>query len=146
MMRASMKAHRLRWAAALTLGLATPWAQAVEVAGVSVPDSTHLAGKELLLNGAGVRSKLLIKVYVGALYVAEKTGSAAAVLEAPAPQRISLRLLRDLDAASLQEALDEGLRNNLSAAELAAQAGPAEQLARLMKSLGRVREIGRAHV
>lgn len=105
-----------------------------------VADSAQVGGKELVLNGAGIRSKLFIKVYVGALYVGQKADSANAVLTAPAPQRISLRLLRDLDAATLQEALDDGLRNNLSAAELAAQAAPAEQLAALMKGIGKVRE------
>lgn len=146
MMGSTNKRRRGLSLAALTLSLAAvfaaqaPSAHAAEVAGVPVAESVLVAGKELVLNGAGIRSKLFIKVYVGALYLGHKTGSVAQVLEGPAPQRISLRLLRDLDAATLQEALDDGLRNNLSAAELAAQAASAEQLASLMKGIGKVRE------
>jgi len=51
-----------------------------------------------------------------------------------------LRLLRDLDADSLHSALDEGLKNNHTPAEMADMKGQAEQLAVIMKSIGKVRE------
>ena len=51
-----------------------------------------------------------------------------------------LRLLRDLDADSLHSALDEGLRNNHSPAELSDMKAQADQLGGIMKAMGKVHE------
>jgi hypothetical protein len=123
----------------LALCLATGALQAAEVAGVKIDESVKVGGSDLVLNGAGLRSKLFIKVYVGALYVGQKANTPAAIYASPAPRRMLLRMLRDMDAETLYEALDEGLRNNLTPAELAAMQGPAEQLGALMKGIGKVR-------
>jgi hypothetical protein len=53
----------------LALLLAALPASAREVGGVSIPDTSMLGGKTLRLNGAGVRSKFFISIYVGALYL-----------------------------------------------------------------------------
>ncbi len=53
---------------------------AVEVAGVKLDDKATVAGQELVLNGAGVRTKVVFKVYVGSLYLPAKSASGAAVL------------------------------------------------------------------
>ncbi|MDR2837056.1 MAG: chalcone isomerase family protein [Azonexus sp.] len=120
--------------------LAASAAQAAEVAGVRIDDTVKVGGSELVLNGAGVRSKFFVKVYVGALYAAQKATTPAALYDSPQPRRMLLRLMRELEAKKLQEALDEGLRNNLSAAELAAARGPIEQLGKLFESIGKARE------
>jgi long-chain acyl-CoA synthetase len=114
--------------------------QAAEVAGVRIDDKIQAGGQELVLNGAGLRTKFFIKVYVGALYVAQKTNSPAAILDNPAPRRMVLRMLREMDADSLYGALDEGLRNNLTAAELAELKPQADQLGAIMKGIGTVKE------
>jgi len=59
-----------RTAIALSLILAAAAAEAKDVAGVKVPDSVSVNNQTLALNGAGIRKKLFIKVYVGALYLA----------------------------------------------------------------------------
>jgi long-chain acyl-CoA synthetase len=120
--------------------LAVPGLHAAEVAGVRVEEKLRVGGNELVLNGAGLRTRFFIKVYVGALYVGERASSPAAIIDSAAPRRISLRMLRDLDAESLHAALDEGLRNNLSPAELAELKVPAEQLAGIMKGIGKAKE------
>ena len=130
----------VRRAALLAALLAVPGLQAAEVAGVRVEDKLRVGNSELLLNGAGLRTRFFIKVYVGALYVGEKASSPAAIIDSNAPRRVSLRLLRDLDAESLHSALDEGLHNNLSPTELAELKAPAEQLAGIMKGIGKARE------
>ncbi len=124
----------------LALCLATGAIQAAEVAGVKIDDTAKVGGSELVLNGAGLRSKLFIKVYVGALYVGQKANTPAAIYDSPAPRRMLLKMLRDMDAETLHGALDEGLRNNLTPAELAAMQGQAGQLGALMKGIGKVRE------
>jgi long-chain acyl-CoA synthetase len=130
----------VRQAALIAALLAAPGLHAAEVAGVKVDDSLRVGGSELLLNGAGLRSKLFIKVYVGALYVGQKSTSPAAIIDNPQPRRMVMRLLRDLDAETLASAMDEGLKNNHSPAELADMKSQAEQLAGIMKAIGKARE------
>ena len=130
----------VRRAALLAALVAVPGLHAAEVAGVRVADSIKVGNNELLLNGAGLRSKLFIKVYVGALYVGQKAATPAAIYDSATPRRMVLRLLRDLDADSLHSALDEGLRNNHSPAELSDMQAQADQLAGIMKAIGKVRE------
>lgn len=130
----------VRQAALIAALLAAPGLHAAEVAGVKVDDSLRIGGSELLLNGAGLRSKLFIKVYVGALYVGQKSTSPAAIFDSPQPRRMVMRLLRDVDAETLASAMDEGLKNNHSPAELADMKSQAEQLAGIMKAIGKARE------
>ena len=72
-------------------------ALAAEVAGVKLDDKMTVGGQELVLNGAGIRTKLMFKVYVGSLYVPAKATSAGAVY-AKAPRRVQLNMLRDVTA------------------------------------------------
>jgi len=132
--------HRVRRAALVAALLAAPGLQAAEVAGIRVDDTLKLGGGELLLNGAGLRSRLFIKVYVGALYVAQKSTTPAGVIDSPGQRRMVMRMLREMDAETLHGALEEGLQNNLSAGELAELKLPAEQLGKIMKGIGKVKE------
>lgn len=127
---------------ALAACLAGGQAQAadLEIAGVSVPQSLPAGGRDLVLNGAGVRTKVIVKVYVAALYAPEKSGDAAALIGSDQPRRIRLLLLRDVDGKSLDNALQDGLRDNTPAQELAALKAPAERLSALMAEIGAVRE------
>lgn len=112
---------------------------AAEVGGVKLDDKLTVGGQELVLNGAGVRSRAIFKVYVGSLYVPAKATTLAAVLE-KAPRRIQLNVLRSLSSDQLVEALSDGMKDNNSAAELAAIKPQTDQLVATMKSLGDVKE------
>ncbi len=104
----------------LALGVGASGAQAAqEVAGVKFEDKASLGGKELTLNGAGVRTRFVVKVYAMGLYVAEKKGAAADLVSAPGAKRAHIVLLRDLGAQQFVDALNEGLRKNHGEAELA---------------------------
>ncbi|MBI2312163.1 MAG: chalcone isomerase family protein [Betaproteobacteria bacterium] len=94
---------------------------AAELAGVKLEDSARLAdaGPELVLNGAGIRTRAFFKVYVGALYLTEKKTDAAAVLSDPGPKRVAIHMVRDISSESLASALSDGLTANHSEAELA---------------------------
>ncbi len=130
--------------AALTLllsaALAAPACAAAEVAGVAVAPEVQAQGQTLALVGAGLRSKFIVKVYVAALYAARPGRDAQALIESPAPRRLRLQLLRDVDAATLDEALQEGLRDNTAANELAAMQPSARRLTGLLTALGTLRE------
>lgn len=103
---------------ALVLALATP-ALAREVAGVAVPDTAALGGKALVLNGAGLRSKLFIKVYVGALYLEQKAGDVGAIVSADAPWLVTMTFKRGVEKEKIVGAFKEGFEKN-SAADLVA--------------------------
>ena len=66
---------------------------AVEVEKVRIPDSVELGGKTLVLNGTGIRKKLFVKVYIGALYLEKPAASAAEALAATGPRRMSMHIL-----------------------------------------------------
>ena len=114
-------------------------AVAAEVAGVKLDDKASVGGKELVLNGAGVRTRAVFKVYVGSLYLPAKATTAQAALAA-APRRVQLNLLRNLSADQLVDALIDGLKENASEAELAAIKPQTDQLVTIMKSFGDVKE------
>lgn len=50
------------------------------LAGVTLDDTFTLSDQALVLNGAGVRSKFLVDVYVGALYLPRRSRTAHEVL------------------------------------------------------------------
>lgn len=94
---------------------------AAELAGVKLEEKARLtdAGPELVLNGAGIRTRAFFKVYVGALYLKEKKTEAAAVLSDADPKRVAIHMVRDISSESLASALNDGLTANHSEAELA---------------------------
>lgn len=100
---------------------------AVEVAGVKLDDRASVAGQELALNGAGLRTKIFFKVYVAGLYVPEKQTTAAGVL-AQKSRRVQLTLMRDLSSDQFLEALHSGLANNNTQAEMDAIKKQTDQL------------------
>lgn len=113
-------------------------ALALDVVGVKVEERAQVAGKELVLNGAGIRTRLFFKVYVAALYAEKPAKEAAALIAGPGPRRIVLSMLRELDADTLYGALEEGLRNNLSEAERAALKPSIDALGATMRGIGKV--------
>jgi long-chain acyl-CoA synthetase len=116
--------------------LASAQLQAAEVAGVRIEDQAKSGATDLVLNGAGIRTKVFFKVYVGALYVPTKTNNAAAVIDAKEPRRVVLHLLRDLDADSLFGALLDGLKKNHGDVEMAALKPTIDQFERIMRGIG----------
>jgi len=111
-----------------------------EVGGVNLPDTVTVQGQTLVLNGAGIRTRVVIKVYVAGLYTAQKTQDANAIINATTPRRVQMVMLRDLGADTLNEALQDGLKKNLSAAALAELDAEAKQLGSLMMSIGKAKE------
>ena len=122
-------------------GFLTAWlllcgaAQAAEVEGVKLADKVQLGGSELTLNGAGVRTRVFFKVYVGALYLQQKAGSTDAVLADAGAKRIAMHMLRDLAAEQLFSALDEGLKKNNTPEQLAKLEVQVKQLEGIFKAV-----------
>ena len=131
-MRASSRA-----AAVLLTALMTLSGHAAVVSGVKLDDKVSVGGQELSLNGAGVRTRLVFKVYVASLYLPRRASDLAAVL-AQAPRRIQLTMLRGISADQFVDALHEGLEANNSPAQLAAVKPETDQL---LGIIGRFKEV-----
>jgi hypothetical protein len=97
---------------AATLVLAATAASAATVAGVNIPDTADVNGQKLVLNGAGLRKKFIVKVYTGALYLAKKDSNPATILGADAPRRQVMHFVYDVDKGKIAEAWEEGLADN----------------------------------
>ena len=91
----------------MTLGV-----NAATVSGVKLDDSVELQGKKLLLNGAGVRYKFVVKVYTAGLYLSQNAATAEEALAAAGPKRISITMLRDIDANELGKLFTRGVEDN----------------------------------
>ena len=88
-------------------------AQAAKVAGVSLDDTLAIGEQSTIYNGAGVRKKLFIKLYVGSLYLASPTADAASIIDADEAMAIRLDILSDLlTRKKLVKALDEGFEKS----------------------------------
>ncbi|MFW5810410.1 MAG: chalcone isomerase family protein [Thermodesulfobacteriota bacterium] len=102
----------LKWllrAFLVTLFLVPSCGYAVEIGGVTFPE-TQVAGNEtLVLNGVGLRKKFFIKVYAGGLYLTEKSSNAGQIIQANAPMAIRMHFIYDgVSAEKLIDAWNEG--------------------------------------
>lgn len=114
--------------------LLLPWTvPAAEFEGVKLPDNVRISegGTELLLNGAGLRKRLLFRVYVGALYLQKKTGAANAAVNDAGAKRVMMHMLRDVPAHQFADALEDGLKNN----------NPPEDLVKLEAQVKQLRAV-----
>lgn len=98
-------------AAALFWPLASP-AQTTDVAGVKFPNTVQVGNANLRLNGAGIRYKVVFKVYAAALYLSEKATTPEAALAAPGPRRLQVVMLRDIDGNELGKLFTKGMEQN----------------------------------
>ncbi len=86
--------------------------QTVDLAGVRYTPTMQVGGKDLVLNGAGIRYKFVVKVYTAGLYIGSKTSAPDAVLAQPGPKRMHVVMLRDIDANELGRLFTRGMQDN----------------------------------
>jgi hypothetical protein len=95
------------------------WAGAeVNLAGVKYEDSAELRGARLQLNGAGIRYKGPFKVYTAGLYMGRKAGTPEEVLALPGAKRVSVTMLREIDASELGKLFIRGVEDNMDKAAM----------------------------
>jgi hypothetical protein len=114
-------------AASLVLALFATLAPALDVGGVKLPDTVAVDGKTLTLNGAGVRKKMLFKVYVAGLYLERASKDGSAILAAPGVKSMRLHMLRDVKGKQISDSIMDGFQKN-----------SAEQIARLKDRLDKL--------
>ena len=131
---------RLLAAVAIAFGAVQASAQPVEIEGVKLEPTVQVALAPLQLNGAGVRTRAIFKVYVAGLYVPQKSKDATALLSQKGPRRMSITMLRNVDADSFGGALNEGLKNNHTEAQLAGYKAQIEALNANLKAVGETKK------
>ena len=110
---------RTRWIVCVVLLMSAVSAAAMELAGVTLPDTTTVTGTTLKLNGMGLRTKtmLKVKVYAAGLYLATPSRDAASIIAADEPKQVVMHFLyKKVEKDKLTEAWREGFANNSAAA------------------------------
>jgi len=104
-------------ACALALVASFPAFAATDVAGVKFDDTATVNGQALKLNGAGLRTKVIFKVYALGLYLPEKKTTATDILATQGARRVQIVSLRDLSSEDFGDAFMKGLNANTDATE-----------------------------
>jgi len=73
-----------------------------------------MGGKNLALNGLGLRTATFFKieVYVIGLYLERKSNDAKAIIESSGSKRIQMHFVRDVPAKDLRDAWKDGFKKN----------------------------------
>ncbi len=94
-------------------------ANAREKHGVRMPDSVTVEGKQLKLNGMGLRKKTVliasVDVYVAGFYVETPSQNATELISSDEAKRMTLYMLRDLGKSKITDALRDGFEKNSKA-------------------------------
>nr|WP_295769939.1 chalcone isomerase family protein [Rhodoferax sp.] len=111
----------------------TPTAAAttMTVEGVVYDREITLAGSTLKLNGAGIRTKFVFKVYAAGLYLPATARTSTDVYASKGPKRVKVVFLRDTDASSFGKTMSEVMSDNL----------PREQFGKCIPGLIKLGEV-----
>ncbi|MFT7680986.1 chalcone isomerase family protein [Moritella dasanensis] len=91
------------------LMMSTGLQAATEISGVSVPDSITPQGENLQFNGAGIRSKFFIDLYVGSLFTNEKMNQGNDVINSDEAAAIRLNITSNMiTSEKMIKAMKEG--------------------------------------
>jgi hypothetical protein len=82
------------------------------LAGVTLPDTVQVGGTKLVLNGLGVRTKYMVKVYVAGLYLEQKSSDPRTIIQADAPKRIVMQFLHSASKNQMTDAFNESFNDN----------------------------------
>jgi len=78
----------------------------------AIPNGMNVAGKQLLLNGAGTRTKFILSIYHAGLYLQKKNHNAQQIIAANEPMAIRMNIVSGFASASkMKHALNQGFKN-----------------------------------
>ena len=80
--------------------------------GVTLPDTVPAGSTTLALNGMGLRTKYMVKVYVAGLYLPQKSNDANAILQPDMPKRIVMHFVRNVSKSQLVDGFSASFENN----------------------------------
>lgn len=83
-----------------------------EIGGIKMPNTLKSGDVELNLNGAGVRTKYFLDLYVGGLYTINKSSDAKNIIDADEKMGIRLHIVSSLiTSEKMEDATREGFEN-----------------------------------
>lgn len=85
---------------------------AASLAGVTLPDTQQVGNKTLVLNGLGLRTEFMVKVYVAGLYLEQKSSDANAIIKTDAPNRIVMQFLHGASKSQMADAFKQSFTDN----------------------------------
>jgi hypothetical protein len=103
--------------AAMCVPVSTLSLNATGLAGVNLPDTSTVGDKSLVLNGMGLRSEFMVKVYVAGLYLPRKSTDASAIVKVDEPKQIVMQFLHDASKKQMTDAFDQSFKDNAPDAE-----------------------------
>lgn len=106
-----MRKHILLLTVAISV-LAPAFSYAGTLNGVTLPDTVQAGSITLALNGMGLRTKYMVKVYVAGLYLPQKSSDASAILQPDTPKRVVMHFVRNVSKGQLVEGFSESFENN----------------------------------
>lgn len=91
----------------------TPLNAQETIAGITLDKTATYAGKNLQLNGGGLREKLWIDLYVAGLYVTTKSKNGTALAEANDPITLKMHIVSGLiSSEKMSSAVEEGFEKS----------------------------------
>ncbi len=107
-----MRKTAITWAVAVFVLVSIIHLHAGELAGVTMPDTVQVGGKTLVLNGLGLRTKFMVKVYVVGLYLEQKSSDPDAILKTDARRSIVMHFVHGASQSQMANAFDDSFRDN----------------------------------
>jgi hypothetical protein len=114
--RALMRKTATSFAVAMLVLATTFNLLAASLGGVTLPDSVQAGGATLKLNGLGLRTKFMVKVYVAGLYLDQKSSDPNAIIKADAPKQIVMKFVHAATKDEMTQAFDESFNDNTPSA------------------------------
>jgi len=89
-------------------------ASATEIGGVDLPDTLTAGTDKLILNGAGIRVKFFMDMYVGGLYLMQENKEAQKIIDANETMALKLHIVSGMvTTKKMKDAIDEGFINSI---------------------------------
>lgn len=84
-----------------------------EISGITLPQKTTFGKDEVILNGAGVREKFWMDMYVGGLYVTTESSNPQEITKADEAMGIQLHIVSGLiNSKKMVSAVEDGFENS----------------------------------
>lgn len=98
---------------AILLSLFVPAAQALEPVEVGGPATLRIGETELAKNGGGTRTKMMLSLYECSLYLPQKTGDSAAIVNSDQPMAVRIEITsRFVSQSKMVASLNEGFQKS----------------------------------
>jgi Chalcone isomerase-like len=128
------------------LALTSPSWAARDVRGVGFSDQDQVAGQPVVLNGAGVRVKVVLDVYAAGLYLPHRDATVQGVLDMTGAKSMHIVLLRDLTGEDFADAMVKSFRRNNTDSDVAKFQARIDMIRDTMMALGKVAKGTSIHI